>query len=302
MKSPFRSKYTVTQPFGARPEYYKKFGLKGHEGIDLIPTGSVWDVLALADGVIVNETDDPRSGNYGIWCTLWAPQLRKAFQYCHLKGNFVDPGDRVKAGQRIGEMGATGNVTGAHLHLNVYEIDENGYRLNRNNGYAGGIDPIPILEALTDESAPSLQDELDKVRLERDRNWNWFIGLCEIMGVSHNFDIAKAELEKLVKLEDALREKDQQIALKEQELQKMKEEVSAIQKELVEAQKKNGEAQTAINDLKQVVAEYEKRAEEEEAIMRRLGDRIEELKKVNPIEVYTPWQLIVTGFLRLVRR
>lgn len=40
--------------------------------------------------------------------------------YCHLDGIDVEEGARVEAGARIGAVGATGRVTGAHLHLGTY--------------------------------------------------------------------------------------------------------------------------------------------------------------------------------------
>jgi uncharacterized coiled-coil protein SlyX len=147
----FNSKYRVTQEFSKNPDYYDDFGLKGHEGIDLVPTTSDWTVKSLEDGVVVKDEDNAKSGAYGINVTVWHPKIKKATQYCHLSRNFVTIGQQVKKGQAIGDMGDTGNTRGAHVHLNLFEVDDNGIRLNRNNGYFGGIDPKPFLEQLMNE-------------------------------------------------------------------------------------------------------------------------------------------------------
>lgn len=38
---------------------------------------------------------------------------------CHLSEINVQPGDLLKTGERLGAVGATGRVTGPHLHWSV---------------------------------------------------------------------------------------------------------------------------------------------------------------------------------------
>ena len=39
--------------------------------------------------------------------------------YAHCKAIYVKEGDNIKQGQKIAEVGATGNVTGPHLHFEI---------------------------------------------------------------------------------------------------------------------------------------------------------------------------------------
>lgn len=53
--------------------------------------------------------------------------------YAHCSKIYVAEGEHIKQGQQIGEVGATGNVTGPHLHFEIL----------RNGNY---VDPDLILD------------------------------------------------------------------------------------------------------------------------------------------------------------
>ncbi|WP_207515453.1 M23 family metallopeptidase [Longitalea luteola] len=102
--------YTVTYPFGVKnPNYAAGY----HTGDDYAaPTGA--KVVAVLDGTIAWSNNN--GGAYGRWIGLRATNGRD-YVYCHLSVRSVSTGTKVVAGQKIGEVGATGNVTGPHLHF-----------------------------------------------------------------------------------------------------------------------------------------------------------------------------------------
>jgi murein DD-endopeptidase MepM/ murein hydrolase activator NlpD len=89
--------------------------------------------------------------------------------YVHLEDATVKPGQRVKAGQTIGHLGATGNASGCHLHYELIRMDgpwmnvakervqEDRYpRLVRER-----VDPLRVL-SLRDKDAPSVTGGLER--------------------------------------------------------------------------------------------------------------------------------------------
>jgi murein DD-endopeptidase MepM/ murein hydrolase activator NlpD len=93
-----------------------------HNGLD-ISTEKGQPVYATAYGAVRSAG---RSGAYGNMVVIdhgFGLQTR----YAHLQRFTVKPDDRVKRGDIIGYVGATGRATGAHVH---YEIVANGRMLN----------------------------------------------------------------------------------------------------------------------------------------------------------------------------
>jgi len=128
---PNHDTYIITSRFGMRT-------LNGvtrmHKGIDLVAkgiSGGETDKITAHTGGTVTVSGYDKSGGYMVKIQT-APNV--AMVYYHLRERSpLRIGDTVKAGEVIGYMGATGNVTGAHLHWGI-QVD------------GAWIDPEPYLD------------------------------------------------------------------------------------------------------------------------------------------------------------
>lgn len=113
--------YNISSYFG-----YRSMGW--HGGVDIIKSGgrsTGTPIVAAGDGTVVSAGYHYSWGynvviNHGNGLsTRYAHMLRGSFK--------VSPGQHVYAGQPIGNVGSSGNVTGPHLH---FEVMVNGNRVN----------------------------------------------------------------------------------------------------------------------------------------------------------------------------
>lgn len=201
----FNSEFVVTQGFGLRPEYYGQFGLLGHEGLDGIPK-NVNDKRFYSlpfKGKVIKDFDmASKGGAYGINCTVWYPEIKEAWQYCHASVNYVGIDQELPPTTYLGDFGATGNTQGAHLHINRFEVDDNGIRLNKNNGYLGGIDPLPFLQGMVQGMVTLPQKELDEIIKARDNHWNELQELKKTTVSKEKYDIDIASRDNQIKERD----------------------------------------------------------------------------------------------------
>jgi murein DD-endopeptidase MepM/ murein hydrolase activator NlpD len=83
-----------------------------HTGLDYPVTGNA---LSVGNGRVIVAANNFYSGN----AVFISHGNGLTSEYFHLKALGVKPGQTVKKGETIGEIGETGRVTGPHLHLGV---------------------------------------------------------------------------------------------------------------------------------------------------------------------------------------
>ncbi|MDQ1050110.1 LysM peptidoglycan-binding domain-containing M23 family metallopeptidase [Streptomyces sp. V4I2] len=101
-----------------------------HTGVDFsVPTGT--SLKAVGAGTVVS------AGWGGAYGNQVVVKLADGYyaQYAHLSSLSVSNGQSVTAGQQVGLSGATGNVTGPHLHFEIRTSPD----------YGSDVDPVAYL-------------------------------------------------------------------------------------------------------------------------------------------------------------
>jgi len=117
---------TITSRYGIRNPTVSTVP-KYHTGIDIArDTGS--KIIAAMEGTVELVSS---IGDYGNHIKITNGEVTTLYAHCNKI--YVSQGQKVTQGQEIGEVGATGNVTGPHLH----------FEIRRNNQY---VDPDLVLQ------------------------------------------------------------------------------------------------------------------------------------------------------------
>ena len=143
-------------PYGVEVELSQAHGTFSHVGRDYwgwdfrAPVGA--PVLAAHDGVVRMVRSDSRQGGCfreaGSWANYVILSHESGYetQYLHFSKVHVGLGQRVKAGQVIGEVGATGFSCGSHLH----------FQLQRSAGHWAGQSVPATFRGIGDPAAHSI--------------------------------------------------------------------------------------------------------------------------------------------------
>ncbi|MER6916769.1 M23 family metallopeptidase [Streptomyces sp. NPDC000594] len=121
------SSYTITATYGQSGSMWSS---GQHTGLDFAAQRGT-PVKAVGTGTV---TAAGWAGPYGYRILLKLPDGTEIL-YAHLHSMSVSAGQQVSAGQTIGIVGATGNVSGDHLHLEV------------KTGGGAAVDPMAWLRA-----------------------------------------------------------------------------------------------------------------------------------------------------------
>lgn len=174
----------ITQAFGANPHIYGRYGLPGHEGVDLraLPNTNVY---ACADGEVYQVYANPRGHVYGIHVRI---RHRDGYKtaYGHLARPLVRIGEPVRAGQVIGKADSTGASNASHLH---FLLKKDGATDRAETTYPRDIiDPTPYLIWPGGAGAKSVP------------RWDWPAGRSLIGAVGRPGDVLRpADLDLIVR-------------------------------------------------------------------------------------------------------
>ena len=121
LRAPVNFKY-ISSSFNRNRRHPVTGRIRAHNGIDYAArTGT--PIVSAGDGKVIASAYNRFNGNY----VFIKHNTNIVTKYLHMNRRTVKQGQRVKQNQKIGTVGATGRVTGPHLH---YEFLVNGKHKN----------------------------------------------------------------------------------------------------------------------------------------------------------------------------
>ncbi|MHA2849278.1 peptidoglycan DD-metalloendopeptidase family protein [Vibrio harveyi] len=131
----------ITSPFNPYRKHPVTGRISPHNGTDFAtPVGS--PVYSTGDGKVIAVRNHPYAGKYLV---IEHNSVYKT-RYLHLSRFLVKKGDHVKRGQKIALSGATGRLTGPHLHFEV---------LVRNRAVDAMKADLPLASSISTKDKPA---------------------------------------------------------------------------------------------------------------------------------------------------
>jgi septal ring factor EnvC (AmiA/AmiB activator) len=222
MRWPLKNVY-ITQPWGANPDIYKRFGLLGHNGLDLrAPMGT--EVFAPHDGVIKEKRLD--ADGYGNYIKIESDKEGSVLG--HLKDFNVNINQQVKEGDLVGWADNTGFSTGSHLHWGYYKIPR-----NRDDGYLGYINQEPLLkENMADTVAVPTKDFENLVK--KSTYWDGVASDLSVGDLEGYRSVVGGFKSRITTLTNDLGTAQAEVKNREEQVSRLKDEVIALEIKLKE--------------------------------------------------------------------
>lgn len=141
----------ITAPFGKDNNRY-------HYGVDLgwssTEGGSNVAIYSMNDGIVIGKGYNSSAGNY-LWIQTDKDGVRYLHRYLHMnKASSLSINDTVKRGDKIGNMGTTGESTGPHLHFELWKCPKN-YKFNWNDRAKYAVNPLSYCYLFEDQKTNS---------------------------------------------------------------------------------------------------------------------------------------------------
>jgi murein DD-endopeptidase MepM/ murein hydrolase activator NlpD len=134
----FHHRFPLAGPFS----YGDGFGVPrsghSHQGQDL-PAVEGTPIVAPRGGVVTAVQYQAAAAGHYVVIDAQGEDYDYVFMHLKTGSTVVKEGQRVRTGQRLGDVGSTGDATGPHLHFEIWQ----------GAWYGGGhaIDPLPLLRS-----------------------------------------------------------------------------------------------------------------------------------------------------------
>ncbi len=190
----------VTSEFNPNRKHPVSSAMRPHRGIDLAGWSEIVSPVA---GVVT--TNSFQAGGAGNYVNITADN-GDVFKFFHLKSrSSLKVGQRVSPGTVIGVMGATGGVTGVHLHFEVWSggkaVNPRTYYAQHQSGVGAEFEGDPQMEERIKAFIATVHDTVYAVKADVATVHATLLGVKADVATVHNTVIAQGKELAAVKAE-----------------------------------------------------------------------------------------------------